>query len=156
MASLFWSWFCFSDVFVDKRHVAPNLNLVNVLDLNKVLRSKVFVSKDRQLRAVHLILDFEPLSNKFQDVDHPIRARDPRLARIDVSVLGFLAREDIMPVVLPPPPPRSLSSQSCSLKRRDSFIAAITRGGDRLILSRGRRRGARKAYDLGLWLKGWA
>ena len=65
----------------------------------------MFVSKDRQLRAVHLILDFEPLSNKFQDVDHPIRARDPRLARIDVSVLGFLAREDIMPVELPPPPP---------------------------------------------------
>ena len=63
----------------------------------------MFVSKDRQLRAVHLILDFEPLSNKFQDVDHPIRARDPRLARIDVSVLGFLAREDIMPVELPPP-----------------------------------------------------
>ena len=94
----------------------------------------MFVSKDRQLRAVHLILDFEPLSNKFQDVDHPIRARDPRLARIDVSVLGFLAREDIMPVELPPPP-GSLSSQSCSLKRRDSFIAAITRGGDRLILS---------------------
>ena len=72
-----------------------------------MLISKVFVSKDRQLRAVHLILDFEPLSNKFQDVDHAIRARDPRLARIDVSVLGFLAREDIMPVELPPPPGRS-------------------------------------------------
>ena len=65
----------------------------------------MFVSKDRQLRAVHLILDFKPLSNKFQDVDHAIRARDPRLARIDVSVLGFLTREDNMPVELPPPPP---------------------------------------------------
>ena len=62
---LIWPWFCFSSVFADKRHVAPNLNLINVLDLNKVLRSEVFVSKDRQLRAIYLILNFEPLSNKF-------------------------------------------------------------------------------------------
>ena len=33
--------------FVDKRHVAPSLNLVNIADLNRVLRSKVFVSEDR-------------------------------------------------------------------------------------------------------------
>ena len=51
--------------FADKRYVAPNLNFVNVLDLNKVLRSEVFVSKDRQLKAVHLILNYKPLSNKF-------------------------------------------------------------------------------------------
>lgn len=76
--------------------MAPNLNFVNVPDLNKVLRSKVFVSKDRQLRAVHLILDFEPLSNKFQDVGHAIRAGDPQLARIDVTAPGFLARKDIV------------------------------------------------------------
>ena len=43
----------------------PSLNLVNVADLNKVLRSEVFVSEDKQLRAVHLILDFEPLSDNF-------------------------------------------------------------------------------------------
>ena len=52
------------DIFADKRHVA-NLNLINVLNLNKVLRSEVFVSKNRQLRAVHLILDFEPLLDMF-------------------------------------------------------------------------------------------
>ena len=52
-------------VFAYKKHVAPNLNFVNVTDLNKVLRSEVFVSKDRQLRMVHLILDFVPLSDKF-------------------------------------------------------------------------------------------
>ena len=102
MASLFWLWFCFLDVFANKRHVAPNLNLVNVSNLNKLLRSKVFVSEDRQLRAIHLILDFKPLSNKFQDVSHAIRVSDPRLARIDVSMPGFLAREDIVPVELPP------------------------------------------------------
>ena len=78
---------------VDKRYVAPNLNFVNVLDLNKVLRFEVFVSEDKQLRAVHLILDFKPLSDKFQDVGNAIRASDSRLAWIDVSVPGFLARE---------------------------------------------------------------
>ena len=51
-----------SDVFVDKRHVTPRLSLVNVPGLNKLLRSDVFISEDRQLRVVHLILDFEPLS----------------------------------------------------------------------------------------------
>ena len=56
-----------------------------------MLRSEVFVSKDRQLRAIHLILDFQPLSNKFQDVGHAIKASDPWLAWIDVSVLRFLA-----------------------------------------------------------------
>ena len=56
-----------------------------------VLRSEIFVSEDRQLRVVHLILDFEPLSNTFQEVGHAIRAGDPRLARIDVLVPGFLA-----------------------------------------------------------------
>ena len=61
------------------------------MGLNKVLRSEVFVSEDRKLRAVHLILDFEPLSDKFQDMGHTIRASNPRLARIDVSVPGFLA-----------------------------------------------------------------
>ena len=80
--------------------MAPNLNFVNIANLNKVLRFKVFVSEDRQLRAVHLILDFQPLSNKFQDVGHTIRAGEPRLARIDISVPGFLAREDIVQVEL--------------------------------------------------------
>ena len=32
---------------------------------------------------------------------HAIRAGDPRLCRIDVSILGFLARKDIMPVGIP-------------------------------------------------------
>ena len=81
--------------------MAPNLNFVNIPDLNKALRFKVFVSDDRQLKAIHLILNFKPLSDKFQDMGKAIRAGDPRLARIDVSVLGFLAREDIVQVELP-------------------------------------------------------
>ena len=74
----------------------PNFNLVNVHDLNKMLRSEVFVNEDRQLRAIHLILDFQPLSDKFQDVGHAIRASDPQLAWIDVSMPRFLAQEDIV------------------------------------------------------------
>ena len=61
----------------------------------------MFVSNNRQLGAVHLILDFQPLSDKFQDVGHMIRASDPQLTQIDVSVPGFLAREDIVPNKLP-------------------------------------------------------
>ena len=51
-----------SDVFVDKRHVISRLSLVNVPGLNKLLRLDVFISEDRQLRVVYLILDYEPLS----------------------------------------------------------------------------------------------
>ena len=61
----------------------------------------MFVSKDRQLRAVHLILDFQALSDKFQDVGHAIKVGNPRLARIDVLMPEFLAQEDIMLVELP-------------------------------------------------------
>ena len=54
-----------SYVFADKRHVALRLSLVNVLGLNKLLRLEIFISEDKQLRAVHLILDYEPLSRIF-------------------------------------------------------------------------------------------
>ena len=38
----YWSdVICSSTVFANKRHVAPRLTLVNVADLNKVLRFKV-------------------------------------------------------------------------------------------------------------------
>ena len=46
------------------------------------------------MRAVHLILDFEPISRVFQEIGHAIRAGDPRINRIDVSKLDFLAQED--------------------------------------------------------------
>ena len=61
----------------------------------------MFVSEDRQLQTVHLILDFKPLSDNFQDVVHTIKTGDPQLARIDISMPGFLAQEDLPPVELP-------------------------------------------------------
>ena len=54
-----------SDVFADKNHITPKLSLVNVPALNYLLRSEVFVSKDRQLRATHLVPDYEPISRIF-------------------------------------------------------------------------------------------
>ena len=60
------------------------------------------------MQAVHLILDFEPISRTFQEIGHAIRAGDPRINRIDVSKPDFLARDNLSPVRLPiqqiPPP----------------------------------------------------
>jgi len=72
------------------------------MGLNKLLRSEIFISENRQLRAAHLILNYEPLSRIFQDVGQAIRAGDSRLVRIDVSNPGFLARRDLPPVMLTP------------------------------------------------------
>ena len=84
--------------FKDKDHVAPKLILVNIQALNYLLRSKIFMSEDGQLRAAHLILDYESLSHIFQDVGQAIRAGSSRLAQIDISKSGFLARRDLPPV----------------------------------------------------------
>ena len=61
------------------------------------------MNDDRQLRAVHLILDFEPISRSFLDIGNSIRANDYRLARIDIFRPGFLALHDLPPVDLPSP-----------------------------------------------------
>ena len=61
------------------------------------------MNNDGQLRAVHLILDYEPISRTFLDVGNSIRANDYRLARIDVSRPGFLAPHDLPPVDHPIP-----------------------------------------------------
>ena len=59
------------------------------------------MSEDGQLRATYLFLDYEHLSRIFQDVGQAIRAGSSRLDQIDVSKLGFLARKDLPPIVLP-------------------------------------------------------
>ena len=65
-----------SDISADKSHVVPRLSLVNIPALNKLLRSEIFISEDGQLRAVHLVLDYEPLLRTFQDASQAIRAGD--------------------------------------------------------------------------------
>ena len=81
----------FSVVIADRRHVAPRLSHTNVVTLNYMLRSEIFVSEDQKLRAVHLILDFELISKVFQEIRYAIWAGDPRINRIDVSKPDFLA-----------------------------------------------------------------
>ena len=61
------------------------------------------MNDDGQLCAVHLILDYEPISRTFLDVANSIRAIDYRLARIDVSRPGFLSPHDLPPVDHPIP-----------------------------------------------------
>ena len=87
----------------DKFFTNPKLSLINVPALNYLLRSKIFVNDDGQLQAVHLILDFEPISRSFLDVGNSIRAEDHRLARIDESWPDFLAPYDLPPVDHPIP-----------------------------------------------------
>ena len=87
--------------FADKERTTPRLILINVQSLNFLLRSEIFVSEDGQLRAVPLILDYEPLSPALVDAGQAIKAGSPRLARIDVSIPGFLARRDLPPIQLP-------------------------------------------------------
>ena len=61
------------------------------------------MNNDEQLRVVHLILDFEPISRSFLNVGNSIWASDHRLARIDVSQPNFLAPYDLPPVDHPFP-----------------------------------------------------
>jgi len=62
------------------------------------------VSEDNQLRAAHHILGYEPLSHIYLGAGQALRTGNPRLARINVSKPGFLARRDLLPVVLPAQP----------------------------------------------------
>ena len=88
-------WFFY---LIDKTQTNPWLSLINVLALNYLLRSQIFVNGDGQRRATHLILNYEPISRTFLDVGTSIRANDYHLARIDVSRPGFLAPHDLPPV----------------------------------------------------------
>ena len=91
----------FLAVIADKRHIAPWLSHSNVVALNYLLQLEIFVSDDRQLRAIHLILDFEPISKVFREIGHAFRAGDPQINCIDVSRPDFLARDDLPPIKLP-------------------------------------------------------
>ena len=90
---------------VDKYSAIPNLNLVNEPDLTKILKAKIFVHKDGQLRATHLILGYDPMSSSFQAPKYMIKATDPLLHQINIAVLGFLvtgpAPEGMQQVELP-------------------------------------------------------
>ena len=69
------------------------------------------MNDDGQLRAVHLILDYEPLSRTFQEVGNAIKENNYRLARIDVSRPNFLAPHDLPLVDHPIPQGVPLAAQ---------------------------------------------
>ena len=87
----------------EKTQTNPRLSLINVLALNYLLRSQIFVNDDGQLCAANLILDYEPLSKTFLDIGNSIRVNDYHLARIEVSRPGFLAPYNLPPVDHPIP-----------------------------------------------------
>ena len=56
---------CFLYGFANKHAAIPNFNLVNEIDLTKIIKVDIFAHKDGQLREAHLILDYDPLSSSF-------------------------------------------------------------------------------------------
>ena len=66
---------------------------MNFKYLNRILRSEIFLHKDGQLKAAHVILGYTPSTKCFQSPKNVIKARDPRLALINVAVPGFLLTE---------------------------------------------------------------
>ena len=69
------------------------------------------MNEDGQLRAAHLILNYEPLSRSFLDIGIAIRANDYCLACIDMSRPHFLAPHDLPPVDHPIPQGVPLATQ---------------------------------------------
>ena len=86
----FFDDFFFPNGFVNKHATILNFNLVNQPSLDKILKAKVFVHSDGQLRAAHLILGYNPFSSSFQAPKCVIKTKDPCLHLINVVVPGFL------------------------------------------------------------------
>ena len=80
----------------DEYHTAPAKHLVNFKNLNKILRSEIFLHKDRQFRATHVILGYKPSTKHFQSPKNVIKDKDPHLALIDVAVPRFLPIESTL------------------------------------------------------------
>ena len=64
--------------------------MINREDLQKALRSAAFENEaDHQVRAAHVILGYTPLQKSFAAPKYVIRAKDPRLQKIEVTEDGF-------------------------------------------------------------------
>lgn len=91
-------------IFANKNFTAPNLNFVNEPNLTRIVKSKIFLHTDGQLRAAHVILGYKPISTRFQTPKYIIKAKDPQLHQINIAVPGFLngpPPEGTHPVELP-------------------------------------------------------
>ena len=95
MPVLKWFLVVSTDI-ADPRATTPSLCLVNKASLDRVLQVEIYVNEsDGQLRAAHLILDYNPISRAFQAPSCVIRAKDPRLRRISVAYEGFVVPQGI-------------------------------------------------------------
>ena len=66
------------------------------MNLDRILRSEVYVNEaNSPLNAAHLILGYTPISRAFQAPKCVIKAKDPRLHRINVAYEGFVVPEGI-------------------------------------------------------------
>lgn len=70
----------------------PNLNVVWVKELNFILRFKIFMHYNEQLRASHLILGCMPSYTSYQDSSSTLTVGKPLLSYLDVWLLGFFPR----------------------------------------------------------------
>ena len=68
----------------DSKRFNLDLRVVHVKDLNFVLRSKIFVNFDGQLRASHLILDCASVYKTWQPFSQALLVDSPLLSYIDV------------------------------------------------------------------------
>ena len=84
------------DEFADRHSTNLNFGLVNVPDLTKILKAKVLVHTDGQLRVAHLILGYNLLLSSFQASECVIKARNPHLHQVNIVVPGFLVLGPIL------------------------------------------------------------
>ena len=89
----YWLITLIVSLLADKYHTTSSKHLVKFANLNRILKSEIFLHKDGKLRVVHVILRFEPLSKRFQSPKNVIKTKDLRLALIDVTILDFLLTE---------------------------------------------------------------
>ncbi|KAK9994998.1 hypothetical protein SO802_024701 [Lithocarpus litseifolius] len=88
------------EILMDKFHTTPTKSLVNFADLNRILKSEIFLHRDGQLRAVHMILEFKPISNHFQNPKHVIKAKDPSASEEASNIPEAMVQEVKTPDLL--------------------------------------------------------
>ena len=113
----------------DPHATTPSLRLVNKASLDRILQAEVYVNElDGQLRAVHLILGYTPISRAFQALRCVIRVRDPRLHRISVAYKGFVVPQGI-PLPRYPPLTQPLPVATLAAGATSSQLHSSSRGG---------------------------
>ena len=85
--------------------------------LNQVLRSEIYLHWDGQLRVVHVILGFNPISTCFQVSKHVIKAKVSCLVLIDVAIKRFIGK---------PPPAKTQLVQLLDQPETQPLVMEIT------------------------------